>query len=112
MQDRIHYHILKQIQDKPGITQRELAQCLGVSLGKVHYCLKALMVRGSVTAKHFKNSRNKQAYLYQLTPKGVEEKLQVAKRFFKVRLKDYELIQQELQDLKQELNTGDRYFIE
>ena len=70
----IHLKVLREIEGNPEITQRELAQNLGVSLGKANYCLKALIDRGWVKAKNFTNSHNKTAYAYLLTPSGIEEK--------------------------------------
>ena len=103
MQESTRYHILKYIQDNPAITQRELARKTGFSLGKVNYCLRALISKGLVKADNFSKSRNKPAYLYSLTPRGLEEKLRVTKRFFQAKLKEYDLIRHEIEVLKEEL---------
>lgn len=68
LDDEARYRLLRLLADNPKLSQRELARELGISLGKVNYCLKALLDRGYVKAVNFKNSRNKRAYLYQLTP--------------------------------------------
>ena len=68
------YHLLKLISEKPAISQRSLADELGLSLGKTNYCLKACIVRGLVTVDRFRRSDNRRAYTYLLTPLGVEEK--------------------------------------
>ena len=73
MKEAIQYHIFKQIQDNPEITQRELAVKAGTSLGKVNYCLKALMDKGLIKAINFKNSRSKAAYLYAFIIKNVRK---------------------------------------
>jgi len=90
------------------VTQRELARHLGVSLGKVNYCLKALIDRGWVKANNFKNSNNKAAYAYLLTPRGIEQKAQITLRFFKQKMLEYEMLKRELEELEQEVvrNNG------
>ena len=100
----IHLKVLREIEGNPAITQRELAQQLGVSLGKVNYCLKALIDRGWVKANNFRNSNNKAAYAYLLTPSGLEEKTKITVRFLKQRIQDYEQIKQEIADLEAEVN--------
>jgi len=76
------YHLLKLIDQNPAISQRELAGEMGLSLGKINYCLKAFIARGLVKAGNFRRSDNKLAYAYLLTPKGIEEKTKVTLRFF------------------------------
>lgn len=85
------------------MTQRELAQHLGVSLGKVNYCIKALIDRGWVKANNFKNSKNKAAYVYLLTPRGLEQKAQITLRFLRQKVRDYELLKCEIEDLEREV---------
>ena len=102
MNESIHYHILKQIQDNPEITQRELAGKTGMSLGKVNYCLRALVDKGCVKAINFKNSRKKSAYLYKLTPQGLEEKARVTVRFLRRKQREYEELKAELEELRTE----------
>ena len=100
----IHLKVLREIEGNPEITQRELAQQLGVSLGKVNYCLKALIDRGWVKANNFRNSNSKAAYVYLLTPSGLEEKAKITVRFLKQRIQDYEQIKKEIADLEAEVN--------
>ena len=102
MNESIHYHILKQVQDNPEITQRELADKAGVSLGKVNYCLKALMDKGFIKAVNFKNAKRKSAYLYKLTPKGIEEKARVTYRFLRRKQQEYEDLKAEIEELERE----------
>jgi EPS-associated MarR family transcriptional regulator len=99
----IHLKVLREIEGNPEITQRELAQHLGVSLGKVNYCLKALIDRGWVKANNFKNSNKKVAYAYLLTPNGLEEKAKITVRFLKQRMRDFELIKKEIAELEAEV---------
>ena len=108
MQDDIRYHLLKQIQQNPQITQRELAQVAGISLGKVNYCLKALMDKGLVKAENFRASPNKLRYLYKLTPKGLEEKARVTYAFLKRKQREYEELKEEIAELKKEANVADK----
>ena len=100
----IHLKVLRKIEGNPEITQRELAQQLGVSLGKVNYCLKALIDRGWVKANNFKNSNHKSAYAYQLTPSGFEGKAKITVRFLKQRMRDYKHLKREIADLEAEIN--------
>ena len=105
-QTDIHLKVLRQIEANPEITQRELAKELGVSLGKVNYCLKALIEKGWVKANNFRNSEQKAAYAYLLTPSGIEEKARITVRFLKQRMQDYEQIKREIAELEAEVNGG------
>jgi EPS-associated MarR family transcriptional regulator len=102
VQDEITYRILKSIEENPNQSQRELSQSLGVSLGKLNYCLRALMDKGLVRARNFKENPNKSGYLYLLTPQGVEEKAAVTLRFLKRKMQEYEAIKAEIERLQQE----------
>ena len=95
--------LLREIKRSPALTQRELSNRLGISLGKVNCLLKALIRRGLVTARNFKNSHNKKAYLYILTPDGLEEKAQVTCRFLQKKLKEFERLESEIKLLRQEI---------
>ena len=67
----MHYKLMRLLEENPGLSQRDAARELGVSLGKINYCLRALIARGWVKATNFKNSQNKAAYLYMVTPSGI-----------------------------------------
>ena len=84
------------------MSQRELADAMGVSLGKVNYCLRAVISRGWVKAKNFQHNPNKRAYAYYLTPNGIEEKAKVTVRFLKQKMEEYEEIRREIEDLQHE----------
>jgi len=101
--DEYRYKILKLVEQKPEITQRELAEVLGVSLGKVNFCLQALMTIGMLKVSNFRNSKNKLAYMYLLTPKGAEEKARVTVRFLRNKMHEYELLKLEIDALVNEL---------
>ncbi|HYN55496.1 MAG TPA: MarR family EPS-associated transcriptional regulator [Methylotenera sp.] len=94
--DEYRYKILKLVEAKPAISQRELAKCLGISLGKANFCLKALADKGLLKATNFRNSQNKLAYMYLLTPSGIEEKSSITLRFLKAKMKEYELLTAEI----------------
>jgi EPS-associated MarR family transcriptional regulator len=100
--DEYRYKILKLVEAKPEISQRELAKDLGISLGKANFCLKALIEIGLLKATNFRNSQNKLAYMYLLTPSGVEEKSKITLRFLKIKMREYELLKQELKVLVEE----------
>lgn len=100
--DEYRYRILKLLEADPGASQRKLADQLGISLGRVNFCLQALVDKGLIKANNFRNSANKRAYLYLLTPKGIEEKARVTVRFLKYKLAEYEAIKHELEELQKE----------
>lgn len=102
MQDEITYKLLKSIDANPSQSQRELSRSLDISLGKLNYCLKALMDKGLVKVNNFKKSANKTGYLYLLTPAGVEEKAKVTVRFLQRKVKEYEKIKLEIAQLQDE----------
>ena len=108
--DEYRYKILKLVENNPEISQRQLATALGISLGKTNFCLKALIEVGSIKAKNFKNSKNKLAYMYLLTPTGVEEKAKITVSFLKTKMQEYEALQNEIGRLQKEvqLNLLDR----
>ncbi|MBU1297028.1 MAG: MarR family EPS-associated transcriptional regulator [Gammaproteobacteria bacterium] len=103
--DEYRYKILKELQQDPDISQRELAKRLDISLGKANFCLKALIEKGLIKAENFKNSTNKMGYLYLLTPKGIEEKVSLTQRFLQRKLKEHEVLEKEIEQLRQEVKT-------
>ncbi len=105
LDEALRYQILKQLQEDPNISQRDLAEALGISLGKTNYCLKGLMKTGLIKAQNFKNSKNKLAYAYILTPAGIEEKARVTVRFLKSRVAQYEEIEREIEMLREEIRS-------
>ncbi len=103
--DEYRAKILKKLAEEPQISQRDLAQELGISLGKTNYCLQALMEKGLVKANNFKNSRNKKAYMYLLTRKGIAEKARATVRFLDQKVIEYEALRQEIASLKREMQV-------
>jgi EPS-associated MarR family transcriptional regulator len=101
-----HFWVLKYIQENPEITQRELAQALGISLGGVNYCLKALVDKGWVKLHNFSANTNKLQYAYLLTPHGVAEKSALTARFLKRKMEEYESLKAEIETLKADMGQG------
>jgi len=102
LKDEITYKLLKLIKTEPHLSQREIAQKMGVSLGKTNYCLKALVDKGFIKFQNFYNNKKKSAYIYFLTPKGIEEKAEVTYRFLQRKIEEYESIKVEIENLKNE----------
>ena len=103
MPTETHLKILKHIQNNPQASQRELAQALGVSLGKVNYSIRALIDKGFVKAGNFKRNTNKLSYIYLLTPKGIEEKAVLTTRFLQRKMAEHEQILLEIEQLKRDI---------
>lgn len=91
---------LEVLQQHPTLSQRELAQVLGVSLGKANYCLRALLSKGLLKAQNFKNSKNKLAYVYTITPAGVAARAELTTEFLRVKIMEYERLSIEIAQLK------------
>ena len=100
--DEYRYRILKLLEADPHASQRRIADELGISLGRVNFCLQALIEKGLIKAKNFRNSTNKRAYLYLLTPRGIEDKAVVTARFLRRKLDEYETLQREIEILRRE----------
>jgi EPS-associated MarR family transcriptional regulator len=94
--------VLQEIKNNPEMTQRELSSRLGISLGKINFLLKALIHKGLVKAHNFKNSSNKNAYLYMLTPAGIEEKARITYYFLKRKIQEYEELKEQIRLLEEE----------
>lgn len=104
LQDETHLRVLRLLENNAQMNQRELAENLGVSLGKVNYCLKALLGRGLIKMHNFRNSQNRLAYVYLLTPSGIAEKTLLTKRFLDIKLAEYEMLKQEIETLTKEVD--------
>ncbi len=101
-----HLKVLRLLDVNPQMNQRELAQASGVSLGKVNYCLKALLDRGLLKVRNFQGSKRKLAYAYLLTPAGIAEKGGLTSRFLKRKMEEYELLKVEIESLQQEIGEA------
>ena len=97
--------LLKLLHEQPQMSQRDLAQAMGVSLGKANYCLKALMEKGLVKLGNFRRNPDKQEYAYLLTPAGLEEKTRITLAFLKRKVAEYEALEKEIEQLRGELKN-------
>jgi EPS-associated MarR family transcriptional regulator len=102
MSRNVHYELLRLLEADPGMSQRAVARELGISLGKVNYCLRALVQKGWIKAKRFRNSDNKAAYMYLLTPRGLEEKAELTVRFLRIKVQEYESLRAEIRQMRRE----------
>jgi EPS-associated MarR family transcriptional regulator len=98
--DEVHFQVLQMIQRHPQLSQRELAQHLGVSLGKANYCLNALIEKGFIKAENFRRNDRKLAYLYLITPSGLEEKARATVHFLRRKMGEYEALKSEIAHLQ------------
>ena len=90
------FELLRKIDNRKNLSQRELAKNLGFSLGKLNYCLKALKEKGLIKLKNFKNNKRKLNYIYILTPKGISEKTKLTINFMERKMKEYDELKREL----------------
>ena len=96
--DQDHFDVLRRIQKSPESSQRELAEKLGFSLGKLNYCIKALQVKGLVKIENFKKNPKKINYIYVLTPKGISQKTKLTLNFMKRKMKEFDELKKELKE--------------
>lgn len=106
MTEEINYNLIKTIAETPDLPQRKLAEKLGCSLGKINYCLKALIEKGLVKVENFYNSNNKRSYAYKLTPAGIKEKAALTIRFLRKKEREYEELAEQIQKLRQEVEDN------
>jgi EPS-associated MarR family transcriptional regulator len=105
IQEDTYFRVMRILQENPDLTQRELADKLGVSVGGLNYCLKALIEKGWVKMQNFSNSKNKFGYVYILTPRGIAEKAALTSNFLKRKMEEYEALKAEIKSLKSEVNN-------
>jgi EPS-associated MarR family transcriptional regulator len=105
IQEDTHFRIMRILQENPDLTQRELAEKLGMSVGGLNYCLNALIDKGLVKMQNFSNSKNKFKYVYLLTPTGIAEKVALTSRFLKRKMEEYEALNLEIETLKSEVDV-------
>jgi EPS-associated MarR family transcriptional regulator len=110
LDDNTRYTLLKTLEANPAISQREMSRRLGISLGKVNYCLNALVEKGCLKVNNFRNSNNKLGYAYLLTPKGVDEVARMTVVFLRCKMREYEQLSNEIEILKRE--AADRGLLE
>jgi EPS-associated MarR family transcriptional regulator len=102
LQEDTYFRVLRILQDRPDVTQREIAQLLGVSTSGLNYCLNALIDKGWVKVHNFSESKNKFGYVYLLTPSGIAEKATLTGRFLQRKLLEYEAMRAEIESLRGE----------
>lgn len=102
-----HYTLLRILSEEPRLPQRTLAGRLGISLGKVNFCLSELAEKGWIKVQRFKNSRNKAAYAYLLTPRGIEEKARLTVHFLDLKMQEYERLKREIAELSRDLEKAE-----
>ncbi|MDH4395568.1 MAG: MarR family EPS-associated transcriptional regulator [Limnobacter sp.] len=102
IQEDTYFRVMRLLEANPDLTQRELAERLGVSVGGLNYCLKALMEKGLVKMQNFSQSKNKFGYVYVLTPRGIAEKAALTGKFLKRKMEEYEALRVEIEALKNE----------
>lgn len=100
----IHFRMLRLLEAKSDLSQRDLARELDTSLGKVNYCLNALIDKGWIKARNFRNSNNKLAYAYLLTPRGIEQKAVITVHFLRRKMAEYESLKKEIARLRREVD--------
>jgi len=98
-----HYQVMHLLQKNPHITQRELSRELGLSLGKLNYCIKALANKGWIKIGNFTNSKTKYRYAYLVTPQGISEKARMTKEFLQRKIREYEALREEIDSLESEI---------
>lgn len=99
-----HFRLLRLLEARPELSQRDLARELGASLGKVNYCLHALIDKGLVKARNFRNNRNKLGYAYLLTPRGIDRKATITVQFLRRKMAEYENLKSEIEQLQREVS--------
>jgi len=101
--NEFHFKILKELSENQTLSQRDLSKKLFASLGKVNYILNALIDKGMIKAKKFKNSKNKHAYMYILTPEGIKKKIELTHAFLKRKQEEYDTLKTEIEELNKEI---------
>jgi EPS-associated MarR family transcriptional regulator len=99
----VHLALLRKLEINPGYTQRELSKEMGISLGKVNYCMKKLSEKGWIKLTNFSSSSNKLSYIYLLTPRGIEQKTKLTISFLKIKIDEFEVLKNEISNLKHDL---------
>ena len=102
--EEAHYKLLRLIESRPQLTQRQLAHELGMSLGKINYCVNALIEKGWIKARNFRNNNHKLAYAYLLTPRGIEQKAAITLHFLRRKVSEYEMLRKEIAQLQREVD--------
>lgn len=108
LNEEARYQLMRLIHANPMLSQRDVAAKLGISLGRANYCFRALIDKGWIKARNFRNSRNKAAYIYLLTPRGIEQKARLTLRFLKIKMNEYERLKVEIEQIRREAQDLER----
>lgn len=100
-----YFRIMLLLEGSPDLSQREIAQKLGISYGVLNYCLRSLIDKGFVKVERFANSKNKFGYLYVLTPRGIAQRISLTRQFWTRKMQEYETLKNEIKNLKN-LSSG------
>ena len=103
LQEDTHFRVLRLLQDNPEMSQRELADAVGISVGGTHYVLNALIKKGFVKLGNFTAAEDKRRYAYVLTPKGIAERAAITRRFLARKIEEYEALKSEIEELSAEV---------
>lgn len=106
LSDEIRLQLMRLFEANPKASQRDVSRQVGMSLGKVNYCLQALVRQGWIKASRFRNSSNKIAYRYLLTPRGIEKKAALTVQFLHIKMREYESLRSEIEQLRREAARG------
>lgn len=106
LHQEIHLKVMRLLQAKPDMSQRQMAKALGLSLGKTNYCVQALLAKGWLKLQNFSGNANKQAYAYLLTPEGIANKAQLTTRFLQRKQQEYALLKAEIEALQREASAA------
>jgi len=106
MNSDIHFKLLDILEKNQKLSQRLLSKELGISLGSINYCIRALVEKGQVKVHNFKKNSNKIGYVYLLTPEGISEKISMTKEFLRKRIKEYDQLQKEIRQLKNDISSS------
>ena len=101
--EEMRFKVLRALEQQPDLSQRQLADTLGVSLGKANYLLRALLDKGLLKAENFRSSQNKLAYAYLITPRGLAEKAALTRGYLERKSEEYEALRLEIERLKADL---------
>ncbi|WDP85948.1 MAG: MarR family EPS-associated transcriptional regulator [Desulfobacter sp.] len=107
LDDEIRFKLLTLLKDEPKLTQREMNQLMGISLGRLNFCVSALAQKGLIRIERFKNNSNKPGYLYQITPSGLKDLAHLTVNFLQLKLKEYEQIKKEIKKLSEQVSKMD-----
>ena len=110
IQEDTNFRVLRMLQDNSDMTQREIAEKLGVSTSGLNYCLNALIDKGYLKVQNFSQSKNKFGYIYVLTPQGIAEKTQLTGRFLRRKMAEYEALRAEIESLHEETGLDPSFF--